>query len=461
MKDDFIRIRRILHAGYIFESGDTKIIFDPIFENPFSVNCFAFPAVKFDRPQIKMQRFDAIFISHYHDDHCSFESLDHLDRATPIYVYCIFEELFEMLRELGFLKVNQLTLNQSVEVGAFRIIPQEAEDTDVDSIFEIHAAGLKVLNMVDAQLAPKTLNQLESNAPWDMVLWPFQTMRESDVLVPRWSSPWDGSYQTGDHVKNQLSRLRPRYVVPSSCQFIHEDWSWYNEAMFPISYHLFETEITNVLPKTQVVRLDPSASIELRRDSLTSIEGLPWVSVVEAGTVDFHYNPELNVPTTSSIAKRFPALSSEQAKAVQEFCRFTLLARYELLEWAHTDYFMNPKFWQLSVYDESGVATDYFYSIDKNKIERTLEKPKLISWSTEVPAFKLFRALNHGEALTSMYVRINDIDFQPHLHEDLRTADVMDDPLVRCLFTGEFGAYQKEQLKMLKLKTLTAPEGAL
>lgn len=31
-----LQISRILHAGYLFEYGDQKIAFDPIFENPFS-----------------------------------------------------------------------------------------------------------------------------------------------------------------------------------------------------------------------------------------------------------------------------------------------------------------------------------------------------------------------------------------------------------------------------------------
>jgi metal-dependent hydrolase (beta-lactamase superfamily II) len=86
----------------------TRIAFDTIFENPFSRNCHAFPDVRFDHEQIRRQRFDAVFISHFHDDHCSLESLDLLDRATPLYIYCIFEELFDMVRQLGFVHVQPL-----------------------------------------------------------------------------------------------------------------------------------------------------------------------------------------------------------------------------------------------------------------------------------------------------------------------------------------------------------------
>jgi L-ascorbate metabolism protein UlaG (beta-lactamase superfamily) len=82
-----LTISRILHAGYVFDCGATRIAFDTIFENPFSHNCHAFPDVAFDVDQIRCQRFDAVFISHFHDDHCSLDSLDLLDRATPLYLY--------------------------------------------------------------------------------------------------------------------------------------------------------------------------------------------------------------------------------------------------------------------------------------------------------------------------------------------------------------------------------------
>ena len=89
-----VKIARVLHAGYLFSVGNTRILFDPIFENPFSRNCHAFPNVEFDHQQIKNLKVDAVFISHFHDDHCSFESLNLLDRSIPIFMFCIFDEMF-------------------------------------------------------------------------------------------------------------------------------------------------------------------------------------------------------------------------------------------------------------------------------------------------------------------------------------------------------------------------------
>ena len=145
-----LKISRILHAGYIFEYDEIKIAFDPIFENPFSQNCYAFPEVKFDLLQIKKLKLAAVFISHHHDDYCSLESLNLLDKSTPIYAYCEFEELFSLIRELGFNKVYKLEINRPVIIGSVEITPRRALDSDVDSIFHIKAGNLNVLNVVDS-----------------------------------------------------------------------------------------------------------------------------------------------------------------------------------------------------------------------------------------------------------------------------------------------------------------------
>ena len=154
-----LKISRILHAGYVFDCDGTAIAFDPIVENPFSRNCHAFPGVRFDHEQVRQLRLDAVFISHFHDDHLSLESLDFIDRATPVYLYCIFDELFQMIRALGFATVQRLHVDVPVQLGAIEVIPRRALDDDVDSLFQVCAAGMNVLNVVDSWIGPETLAQ--------------------------------------------------------------------------------------------------------------------------------------------------------------------------------------------------------------------------------------------------------------------------------------------------------------
>jgi hypothetical protein len=63
----------------------------------------------------------------------------------------------------------------------------------------------------------------------------------------------------------------------------------------------------------------------------------------------------------------------------------------------------------------------------------------------------VYAALELGESLTSMYMRINDARFDADTEADLLEADIIDDPLIRCLFNdAAFGAYQAAQLRRLK-----------
>ena len=450
-----LKISRILHAGYVLECEGTRVAFDPIFENPFSRNCHAFPAVRFDHAAIRSWRPDAVFISHFHDDHCSMESLDLLDRATPIYLYCLFDEMFALIRELGFANVQALQVDAPVTVGPFTVTPRKALDSDVDSMLQVQAGGLNVLNVVDAWMDPEVLPLLASHAPWDMVLWPFQTMREMDVICPSRAraNAAAGEVATAlpEEWMDQLRALRPRYVVPSSCQFVQEPWSWYNHAMFPITYRQFGAAVMAALPGVQVLRLDPSVSVLLERDALHAAPPLPWVQPVGAQDVDFQYDAAaaLAPPPTADIARRFAPLSEEQAALVRDYCETGLLEKYREMELPDESYFEQPRIWQLTVYDHAGQGAQFRYRVCGDEIAPD-HGDEPLAWSTEIPAAKLYAGLALGESLTSMYMRINDAQFAPHIVQQQAEADIVEDPLIRCLFDNAFGAYQAAQLKRLK-----------
>lgn len=443
-----LKISRILHAGYVLECEGTKIAFDPIFENPFSGNCHAFPKVRFDQEQIQKLRLDAVFISHYHDDHCSLESLNLLNRETPIYIYCLYEELLDWIRELGFTRVYPLALNVSVNIGDIEVTPRRALDAGVDSMFQVRASGLNILNVVDSWIDDDTIHELARCGPWDLVLWPFQTMRELEVISPLRAEP--SSKELPPEWIEQLQMLNPKYIVPSSCQFIQEDWSWYNHAFYPISYKDFNEQMAMALPQSQVVRLNPSVSVVLDQAGLKSAAPLSWVIPVGDQNVDYDYQKNLKPPPTSEIAKRFSALTAAQTAKVHEYCRKDLLERFRSLGAPQDEYFDKSRLWKLSLYDHEGKEVTFYYVLNGDEITLADEKAGIVSWMTEVPISRLYGALEFGESMTSMYVRINDMIFAPDIEREVQTADIVEDPLLRCLFNGVFGAYQKEQLKRLK-----------
>ena len=445
-----LKISRILHAGYIFECGDTKVVFDPIFENPFSKNCYAYPSIAFDFEQIKNLKFSAVFISHFHDDHCSLDSLNLLDRNTPIYLYCVYDELFSMIKELGFVFVYSLHVDMPVQIDSIEIIPRRALDADVDSLFHIRADGLNILNVVDSWIDKVTMIQLEKLGNWDMVLWPFQTMREIEVIAPFKAEPAP-QYLPSEWI-SQLKTLNPRYVVPSSCQFIQESWSWYNHSLFPVTYKQFASEMKTALPNTEVVRLNPSVSIVLDKDSLNVSQSLPWIQTLGDQDIDYDYQPHLKPPATAEIAKNFAGLSEAQTEKVLHYCQSGILKKYCDLQPSDEPYFDKVRLWKLTVYDHQGHPTDFFYNVSNKSIELISAGSEQIGWLTEIPSFKLLSALENGEALTSLYLRINDIQFDSVTERLITSVEIIEDPLVRCLFNGNFGAYQKAQLNRIQEK---------
>lgn len=416
-----------MHAGYVFESNNRQIIFDPIFENPFSRNCYAYPNVEFDYAQIKNLKPDAVFISHYHDDHCSLESLQYLDRETVIYLYCVHKELFDMIEELGFLNVLPLQTDVSVKVGGFEVIPRLALDADVDSIFHIKAEGLNILNVVDAWIDPSAMAKLVQNS-WDLVLWPFQTMREIEVIAPSLALPAELPVEWLE----QLKILNPRFVVPSSCQFIQEEWSWYRKFYFPISYQYFQKEIEALIPSCTVYRLNPGVSIELSQNSLQPSTALSWISPRGEQDVDYEYDPHIQIPEMSEIARHFAQLSFSQTQRVLNYCKKNLIEKYNML---NTE--LNGR-WRLVLYDHLGQAISFNYELQNGSISLAHDD-RSVPWITEVPLAKVYAVLEDGESLSSMYLRMQGMPFD----------DIADDPLIVCLFNGDFCAYQRNQLRKM------------
>jgi hypothetical protein len=351
-----------------------------------------------------------------------------------------------MVRQLGFSQVHALRLDEAVEVGAFQVVPREAMDADVDSIFQVKAAGLNVLNVVDSWIDDAILARLAAEGPWDMVLWPFQTMRELEVLAPTRAVAAPPALP--EEWLAQLKTLDPRYVVPSSCQFLQEPWSWYNRAFFPISYARFAQELKAALPSCEVVRLDPSVSVLLDAGSLRPAPPLAWVIPVGDQDVDYVYEGNAAPPPTADIARHFAPLTAPQLARVMEYCRTGLPDRYGATE-ASSDYFDRPRIWQLSVWDHAGQATRFRYRLEPGGGASPDDSGAPPAWTTDIPAAKLYAALELGESLTSMYMRINDAVFDADTERALAQAEVVDDPLIRCLFGDTFGAYQAAQLRRL------------
>lgn len=437
-----LKISRILHAGYIFETKLARVVFDPIFETPFSVNCYSFPQVQFDTKKIKNQKFDAIFISHYHDDHCSFESLNLLDRKTPLYMYCVHDEMFELLKQMGFQHVQPLFLGEVVLIGDMEVKPIRALDADVDVMFHVRSGDLNILNVVDSWIDEAILGHL-CQISWDLILWPFQLMREVEVLSPKRFD--DGPASFPEEWKLQLTELKPKVIVPSSCQFRFESWSWLNENYFSFSYQMFSEQVGKLLPSTKVQKLNPGESFNLNANGRDLSDQLDWIKIIDNKNVDYVFQPG-RAPHTSEISMQLGYVQAHLKERVLEFCHSDLIEKLRALIFADESYFAEARIWWLSLYDSNGEAIHFYYHLSGQNT-KMVDVVDRADWKTEIPILKLYGALKNAESLSSLYIRINDVDFAPEQEQELSKADILEDPLLRCLYDRKFASYQKAQLE--------------
>src|SRR5690606_2583141 len=152
----------------------------------------------------------------------------------------------------------------------------------------------------------------------------------------------------------------------------------------------------------------------------------------------------------SEIAMKFSPLTEEQSAKVYEYCLAGILEKYNSLEACEESYFESPRRWKLSVYDHLGEARDFYYDVKSDALVKASHGGDAVAWSTEVSVAKFYGALEAGETLTSMYLRVNDFPFSRDLKEELSMVDIVNDPLIRCLFSGSVSAYQAAQLKRLQ-----------
>ena len=153
---------------------------------------------------------------------------------------------------------------------------------------------------------------------------------------------------------------------------------------------------------------------------------------------------------TQQIAQHFAPLTAAQLARVVDYCTVELPAKYADVP-AASDYFDAPRVWQLSLFDHAGEVTRWRYRLDPDGTV-TPDDAGALGWTTDIPAAKVYAALEQGESLTSMYLRINETVFDTATERALIEADIVDDPLIRCLFSDTFGAYQAAQLRRLLVR---------
>jgi UDP-MurNAc hydroxylase len=106
------------HAGFVVECGGVSILIDPWFFPAFLRSWFPYPDNRFLLDEVAGRSFDAVYVSHVHEDHFDRRFLERLDRSTP--VLCADYRSRSLLRawkSLGFRDVTVLGHGDSLQLA--------------------------------------------------------------------------------------------------------------------------------------------------------------------------------------------------------------------------------------------------------------------------------------------------------------------------------------------------------
>ena len=116
------------HQSWLVEDGTSKVLLDPLLEDTFGTdNQFGIEVVP---PRKVMEsaykNIDAVILSHEHSDHFHIQSLNKIDRTTPIYVGILtIEPMVRCIEAMGFI-VYLLKSRDKISIGTLDFTAYQA-----------------------------------------------------------------------------------------------------------------------------------------------------------------------------------------------------------------------------------------------------------------------------------------------------------------------------------------------
>lgn len=306
------------HAFHVIETKKACIAFDPVFFDLSTTGLDVFPKAKIQKKNILEKKFDAIFISHSHEDHFCLRSLRLFDQSIPIYFFGNVRHEKRFLEILGFQTVRLLKINRTETIGDVRITPIRNLLEASECGLQIEAPGFRMINLVDCLISEQELNRLHRRGPFDLVVFPFQEHNQGYLN--------GGDYGASvplSHYKQRIelaARFRTRYMIPGSCQIEYKDQRWRNLKAFPITRSQFRMDVESLNKKTKVIDLLPGDSIEFKGGTMSRVENdRPFAKLAGARSVDYVYEPAKMPDSVFIDAGR--CNEAGLAKAVRKFRR--------------------------------------------------------------------------------------------------------------------------------------------
>ena len=212
-----MKVTYIGHATLLLELGGATILTDPNFDSKLGklLPRVSAPGIALER----LPKLDALLLTHAHTDHLSFDSLERLPRAIPLFAPPV---IAKWLRKRGFDHAIDLAPGESAHVKGVTIHAAAATHRGnrygfdrwrADANMYLLDAGETIFFAGDTALVHDTHGLVER------VLW--QNGRELDLAMlpigwaPRWKNAgFRKGHLTHEDALELFERLRARVLVP-------------------------------------------------------------------------------------------------------------------------------------------------------------------------------------------------------------------------------------------------------
>lgn len=213
-----MRITYIGHATLLIEIGGVRLLTDPNFED--SLGGFLPRVTPPGMALEKLPKLDAVLLTHAHADHLSFEALDELPAAVPVYAPPV---IARWLHGRGYRHVVPLAANETVRIDSLHVHAAAARHKGNRYGYDRRRAATNMYLLENAAescfFAGDTGLGETTHLLVERALW--LRARELDVaLLPIGYAPWwkRNSFRKG-HLTSEdalelFARLRARHLIP-------------------------------------------------------------------------------------------------------------------------------------------------------------------------------------------------------------------------------------------------------
>jgi UDP-MurNAc hydroxylase len=286
-------IRYLGHAGFMVSYAGIRLLIDPWFYPAFLDAWFPFPDNRHLLGDVVDGRFDALYISHLHEDHFDRRVLEQLDRDLTVLVPRYrSKELARRLSAMGFEKLMTLGHGeQHTLADGFTVTMLLDTSHKEDSGLLADLGGFKFLDLNDCN--PK-LSELPRRvdllaAQFSGAMWyPNCYSYPSHVMKQKVADVRQGLMET---LVKKVRITGARMYLPSAgpACFLDPNLAAYNnrqETIFPTWEDVCD-EFTMACPDTQVLRMAPGDCADGVSHGVVPVIARSGVSSADADSGDY------------------------------------------------------------------------------------------------------------------------------------------------------------------------------